>query len=119
MELKSIVKRFQLPWWQWLGYGGIACLLLFMVLPNSYYRMVAVPWIFVWQIGFLCLGIALLGGLRQFNQPFRPLGYGLDWAILVVAIACLLSTLLAPFRGVAPLAVGDDFGVWSDAVCLP
>ncbi len=65
--------------------------------------MAAFPWILLWQGGFLLLGLALLVMLRKFELPFRPLGYGLDWGILAVAIACGLSTVFAPFKGVALL----------------
>ncbi|OKH19777.1 O-antigen ligase family protein [[Limnothrix rosea] IAM M-220] len=96
-----MLERLQLPWWQWLGNVGVALLTIFMVLPESYYLMVTFPWILMWQLGFLCLGIALIGVIRQFDLPFRPLGYGLDWAIAAVIIACVLSTIFAPFPRVA------------------
>ncbi|MBV5261892.1 O-antigen ligase family protein [Synechococcus moorigangaii CMS01] len=86
---------------RWFAYGGALILIVFMFLPPSYYLMAAFPWILIWQGGFLLLGIALLVMLRKFEQPFRPLGYGLDWGILAVAIACGLSTIFAPFKGVA------------------
>ncbi len=86
---------------RWLACGGLALLIVFMFLPPSYYLMAAFPWILLWQGGFLFLGIALLVMLRKFERPFRPLGYGLDWGILAVAIACGLSTVFAPFKGVA------------------
>ena len=101
MEKQAILKQLKLPWWQWLGYFGAGLLTLFMVLPSHYFLMVAWPWLLIWQMGFLCLGLALLGLMRQFDVPFRPLGYGLDWAVLAVAIACILSTIFAPFPGVA------------------
>ncbi|AFY36945.1 O-antigen polymerase [[Leptolyngbya] sp. PCC 7376] len=101
MEKQSLLERLKLPWWQWLGYFGVLILTVFMILPSSYFLMVTFPPILLWQAGFLCLGIALLGLIRQFELPFHPLGYGLDWAVLAVAIACILSTIFAPFPGVA------------------
>lgn len=86
---------------QWLGYIGLGLLVGFMFAPYSYYVMAMFPWLVIWQAGFLLLGISLLVMIRQFNRPFRPLGYGLDWAVGAVAIACILSTVFAPFKGAA------------------
>ncbi|MEB3225613.1 MAG: O-antigen ligase family protein [Synechococcus sp.] len=86
---------------RWLAFGGLVVLLVFMFLPPSYYLMASFPWILIWQGGFFLLGLALLVMLRKFEQPFRPLGYGLDWAVLAVAISCGLSAIFAPFKGVA------------------
>lgn len=88
-------------WGRWCGYLGLGLLVGFMFLPYSYYLMITLPWMLIWQAGFLLLGISLVITLRQFDQPFRPLGYGLDWAVGAVAIACLLSMIFAPFRAVA------------------
>ncbi|NJN72091.1 MAG: hypothetical protein HC799_04385, partial [Limnothrix sp. RL_2_0] len=100
----------KIGWEQWLGYGGLGILLLFMFLPTSYYLMVAFPWIFLWQGGFFLLGITLLVMLRQFDRHFLPLGYGLDLAVGAVAIACVLSAIFAPFKGVAFLNLATIFG---------
>lgn len=103
----------KIGWEHWLGYGGLGMLLLFIFLPSSYYLMVAFPWIFLWQGGFFLLGIALLVMIRKFEIPFRPLGYGLDWAVGAVAIACVISAIFAPFKGVAflNLATISGYGV--------
>ncbi|BAW96131.1 hypothetical protein NIES970_10540 [[Synechococcus] sp. NIES-970] len=86
---------------KWLTFGGLGILVIFMFLPPSYYLMAAFPWILLWQGGFLLLGIGLMVLLRQFARPFLPLGYGLDWGVLAVAIACILSAIFAPHKGVA------------------
>ncbi len=113
MEKRSILERLKMPWWNWFGYVGVALLTIFTVLPESYYLMVTFPWILMWQAGFLCLGIALIGVIRQFDLPFRPLGYGLDWAVAAVFVACSLSAIFAPFPRVAmwQLATISGYGV--------
>ncbi|NJO94052.1 MAG: hypothetical protein HC820_06255 [Hydrococcus sp. RM1_1_31] len=47
----------------------------------------------------LLLGVWGIWMLRQFQLPFKPLGYGLDWAVGLMAVALLLSALLAHFLG--------------------
>ncbi|HEY9877485.1 MAG TPA: O-antigen ligase family protein [Leptolyngbyaceae cyanobacterium] len=85
------------------GLGGlvVAVIVLFTVLPLSYYRMVAWPWIGLWQVGFLTAGLLLIGLLRRFDHPFQRLGHGLDEWVLAVGVALVLSGLLSPFRAVA------------------
>ena len=80
-----------------LGWIGLLALAFFHWLPSSYWRMVGWPWILIWQAGFLSLGIWLVWMLRQFNTPFRPLGYGLDWLLGVTALVMVLSAVVAPF----------------------
>jgi O-antigen ligase len=86
---------------QWLGWLCLGMLVFFTGLPSSYDRMVAWPWITIWQLGFLLLGVWGIWMLRQFQVPFKPLGYGLDWTIGVIAIALLLSTAFCPFPRLA------------------
>ncbi|MGB2925984.1 MAG: O-antigen ligase family protein [Limnothrix sp.] len=110
--MEQVATR-SVQWERWLGWAGLALLIVFMFLPNNYYLMVAFPWVMMWQLGFLLLGLSLLISLRRFDQPFRPLGYGLDWAAGAVAIACVLSAIMAPFKGVAfwNLATISGYGV--------
>ena len=86
---------------QWIGIVGLVALLSFTWLPNSYLRMVGWPYCLWWQ-GAFCL---LLGwsvwAIRQFSQPFRVLGYQLDWVVLFWAVGGILSSLTAQFRSVA------------------
>ena len=91
------------PVWrgQWLGYICLAMLVFYTWLPNSYYLMVSYPWIIVWQVGFLALGIWTIWMLRQFKTPFKLLGYGLDWAVGAIMVAVILSGLFAPFKTVS------------------
>ena len=86
---------------QWIGGACLLALATFTWMPESYSRMVAWPWILIWQTGFLVLGIWGIWMLRQFQIPFRPLGYGLDWALGLVALSIILSGALAPFPEVA------------------
>ena len=86
---------------QWIGGACLLALATFTWMPESYSRMVAWPWILIWQAGFLVLGIWGIWMLRQFQIPFRPLGYGLDWALGLVALSIILSGALAPFPEVA------------------
>ncbi|VEP16280.1 Lipid A core-O-antigen ligase-like enyme [Hyella patelloides LEGE 07179] len=86
---------------QWLGYICLAMLVFYTWLPNSYYLMVSYPWIIVWQIGFLALGIWIIWMLRQFKIPFKLLGYGLDWAVAAIMVALILSGIFAQFKVVS------------------
>ncbi|AFY76048.1 lipid A core-O-antigen ligase-like enyme [Pleurocapsa sp. PCC 7327] len=86
---------------QWLGWLGLAILVFFTWLPYSYELMVSSPWIAIWQLGFLLLGVWAIWMLRQFQLPFKPLGHGLDWALGLIAIALFLSTLFCQFRQLA------------------
>jgi putative inorganic carbon (hco3(-)) transporter len=86
---------------QWLGLAGFFALLSFTWLPNSYSLMVGWPYCLWWQ-GAFCLLIGWSVWMsRQFALPFRPLGYGLDWAIFIVICGSGLSALTAEFRLVA------------------
>jgi O-antigen ligase len=86
---------------QWLGYICLGMLVFFTWLPNSYYLMVSYPWIIIWQVGFLCLGIWAIWMLRQFKIPFKPLGYGLDWIVGLGLVAVILSGIFSQFKQVA------------------
>ncbi|MGP1373307.1 MAG: O-antigen ligase family protein [Almyronema sp.] len=91
------------PRWrgQALGWFCLAALIFFTWLPASYFRMVGWPWILIWQLGFLAMGIWVIWMLRQFAIPFRPLGYGLDWLVGLTALGLVLSASLSDFPTVA------------------
>ncbi len=96
------------PWrGQWLGYICIAMLVFFTWLPNSYYLMVSYPWIIIWQVGFLALGLWTVWMLRQFKIPFKLLGYGLDWAVGAMVIALILSGIFARFKVVSAWSISQ------------
>lgn len=85
----------------WLGGVGLLAVVVMTWLPHSYLRMVSWPWALVWQLGFLAFGIWLVWLLRQFHVPFRPLGYGLDWAIVATGIGLIVCSLASDFKTVA------------------
>jgi O-antigen ligase len=70
-------------------------------LPHSYLRMVSWPWALVWQLGFLAFGSWLVWQLRQFHVPFRPMGYGLDWAVVGTGVGLIVCSLASDFKTVA------------------
>ncbi|MGF1478427.1 MAG: O-antigen ligase family protein [Cyanophyceae cyanobacterium] len=86
---------------QWLGWISLAVLVFFTWLPNSYLLMVAYPWIAVWQLGFLLLGVWAIWMLRQFGLPFRGLGYGLDWVVGLIVVTLIVSGAFSEFPQVA------------------
>ncbi|WP_013322988.1 O-antigen ligase family protein [Gloeothece verrucosa] len=98
---------------QWLGWLVLGILVLFTWLPNNYYLVVAWPWIVVWQTGFLLLGVWLIWMLRQFQIPFRCVGYGFDGFVVWTAITLILSAIFSQFVGVAAwnVSIGIYYGV--------
>ncbi|MGG6238624.1 O-antigen ligase family protein [Nodosilinea sp. AN01ver1] len=70
-------------------------------LPHSYLRMVGWPWALVWQAGFLAIAVWLIRQLRQLDRPFRPLGYGLDWAVAATGLSLIICSLASDFKTVA------------------
>ncbi len=84
-----------------MGVLGLACILTFSWIPNSYYMMVGWPWILLWQAAFLLLGAWSIWAIRQFSVPFRLLGYGLDWVIGAALVATVISAINAEFKAVA------------------
>ncbi|HEY9735363.1 MAG TPA: O-antigen ligase family protein [Trichocoleus sp.] len=104
--MTQFTSRFSLPSVQvpvQVGLGGllVGTVALFTWLPDSYYRMVAWPWIVLWQAGFVAAGLLLIGRLRQFNQPFYRLGQGFDWLLALTLVAVALSGLRSSFPAVA------------------
>ncbi len=96
------------PWrGQWLGYICITMLIVFTWLPHSYFLMVSYPWIIIWQLGFLALGIWMIWMLRQFKIPFKLLGYGLDWAVGAMVTALILSGIFARFKVVSTWSISQ------------
>lgn len=86
---------------QWTGILGLCGLLAFSWIPNSYYTMVSWPWIGIWQVAFLMLGVWNIRVIRQFSIPYRLLGYGLDWVVGVALLSSIVSALNADFTTVA------------------
>ncbi|WP_346291862.1 O-antigen ligase family protein [Sphaerothrix gracilis] len=95
---------------QILGWLCLAALVCFTWLPASYFRMVGWPWILIWQLGFLCMGLWLISMLRQFTIPFRSLGYGLDALAGLTALGLVLTAAGSQFRSVAAWNIGLVFG---------
>lgn len=85
----------------WLGGIGLTAVVVMTWLPHSYLRMVGWPWALVWQLGFLAFGGWLIWLLRQFELPFRPLGYGLDWAVAGTGASLIICSLASDFKTVA------------------
>ncbi|PSN20709.1 hypothetical protein C7271_00820 [filamentous cyanobacterium CCP5] len=85
---------------------GVAVLGLavFSPLPQSYYRMVSWPWCLIWQLSFLLLVGIAIALLRQFQRPFRPLGYGLDGLVILMGGILAFSSLATQFK---PVALGN------------
>jgi putative inorganic carbon (HCO3(-)) transporter len=86
---------------RWLMVPSMVAFVIFSWLPNSYHRMVAWPWILIWEIGWITLLVGGIWQLRQLQQPFRLLGYGLDGVILGLAIVAVFSSLASPFPQIA------------------
>jgi putative inorganic carbon (HCO3(-)) transporter len=95
---------------QWLAWPGLLAFVTFCWLPLSYFRMVGWPWILIWQFAWLVLLGWGLWQLRQFQHPFRALGYGLDAWLAAIAGVLLLSSLLADFPRVA---------LWNLSLAIP
>ncbi|MEA5451565.1 O-antigen ligase family protein [Leptolyngbya sp. CCNP1308] len=100
----------------WLGGIGLVAVVVMTWLPHSYMRMVGWPWALVWQLGFLAFGGWLIWLLRQFELPFRPLGYGLDWAVTGTGASLIICSLASDFKTVALwnviLATGYFFALY-------
>ncbi|MGB5972625.1 MAG: O-antigen ligase family protein [Nodosilinea sp.] len=95
LSSQPIAQAVRLPW---LGAVGIAAVVIMTWLPHSYLRMVGWPWVLVWQAGFLAIAAVLMSQLRQLEQPFRPLGYGLDWAVAATGLGLIVCSLASDFR---------------------
>lgn len=76
---------------------GFAAYILFTILPDSSTRMVAFPWVLLWQAGLLCFAIAGLLNLWRREKPFYLLGSGFDWAIGSGLVTLSLSTMFSRF----------------------
>jgi O-antigen ligase len=84
-----------------IGVVALGLLVLFAWLPYSYYRMVQWPYIVLWQLGFGLCGAWCMVQLRQFKQPFLPLGHGFDVMVGITLLGIGLSSWAASFRAVA------------------
>lgn len=70
-------------------------------MPLSYYRLVAWPWMVLWQVGWLTLlGWGMIR-LRQFQRPVVALGHGLDWVMAATGLTLVVASLMADFPRVA------------------
>lgn len=103
MAIDLFAKSAQNLSWrgQALGCFCLVIIVLFTWLPYSYYEMVALPGIVVWQVGFIALGIWGIWLLRQFELPFRCLGWGFDWVVGSGAISLIISAIFAQFTQVS------------------
>lgn len=100
--LKPFSSLTTQPWRkQWLLLGGLLALSVFAWLPDGYGRMMTWGWLGLWQGGFVAIALWLLVSLRQYQQPWQPLGYGLDWGMLLVGVVSLASGIRAAHPEVA------------------
>jgi putative inorganic carbon (HCO3(-)) transporter len=99
-----------------LGMGGLG---LFAWIPLSYYRMVMWPLILLWQAGFALILGWLIWRLRQFERPFRPLGYGWDGVMVATVLGLGLSAWGAPFKAIALWQLAWGLGLWLAALWPP
>lgn len=81
----------------WLYLGGLVLLGSFAWIPDSYFKMVGWPCSLVWQVGFVIIAAGCCYRLRLFQDPFRRLGHGLDWAVLALVASLVISSLMAQF----------------------
>lgn len=84
-----------------LGCFCLIIIVLFTWLPFSYYEMVALPGIVVWQLGLIALGIEGIKLLRQFKLSFCCLGWGFDKVVGLGVISLIISTIFARFPQVS------------------
>lgn len=99
---------------------GILCLglyILFTLMPDSHSLMVAWPWVFVWQLTWLCPVLWLVGQLWQ-RSPIPRLQHGLDWLAALAVIGLLLSTVLAAFPNQARWYTGAALGGIAALYCI-
>lgn len=86
---------------EWILLIALTGLVIFAWLPNSYFQMVGLPWSIVWQISFLAISSWLIYALRRFNCPFYRLGHGLDWGLLALTLAMIVSASFSAFPSLA------------------
>ncbi len=79
--------------------------------------MVAWPWVFVWQLTWLCPVLWLVGQLWQ-RSPIPRLQHGLDWLAALAVIGLLLSTVLAAFPNQARWYTGAALGGIAALYCI-
>ena len=104
------IKSLSQPKIDWLVIFSIFGLGFFFLLPVSYIKMLALPWVLLWQLAFLSANAYLIWALRRFDVPFRRLGYGLDWVVVAFSGVIIVSPLVAPFPKLAawyvPMVLG-------------
>lgn len=99
--------------WPWLAVPSALAFGLFSLLPWSYFRMVGWPWLLLWQGAGLGLMVAVLGRLRRWAWPWRPLGHGLDWVLAALGLVAVAAAVTSEFPALARwnLAVAGVYGV--------
>lgn len=80
---------------------ALAALAIFAWIPNSYYRMVSLPYALIWQSGFWLMAGYVMYRLRKLKIQFNYLGHGLDRPLLALVIVLLLSGFLSMFPALA------------------
>lgn len=99
---------------------GILCLglyFLFTLMPDSHSIMVSWPWVFVWQLTWLCPVLWLVGQLWQ-RSPIPRLQQGLDWLAALTVAGLLLSASLARFPNQARWYTGAALGGIAAIYCI-
>lgn len=99
---------------------GMLCLglyALFTLIPDSHSIMVAWPWVFVWQLTWLCPILWLAGQLWQ-RSPIPRLQQGLDWLAALTVVGLFLSTVLAAFPNQARWYTGAAVGGIAAIYCI-
>jgi O-antigen ligase len=90
---------------------------VFSGLPLSYYRLVAWPWITLWQVDWLVLLGWGMVRLRQMHHPFYCLGHSLDGWLAALGLILVVSGGFSAFPRVAlwnaSLVVTYGLGVYA------
>ncbi|NJL49223.1 MAG: hypothetical protein HC929_19420 [Leptolyngbyaceae cyanobacterium SM2_5_2] len=120
--------RLGFSWAVWLPGAHLITAGVFSGLPLSYYRLVAWPWVVLWQVGWLLLLGWGMARLRQRHHPFYRLGHGLDGWLAALGLTLILSGGFSAFPRVAvwniSLAISYGLGLytyrnWVDQNGLP
>jgi tetratricopeptide (TPR) repeat protein len=109
--------RFESRWNRWLPSVYLMAFAGFSGLPLSYYRLMAWPWITLWQVGWLVLLGWGMVRLRQMYHPFYRLGHGLDGWLAALGLILVVSGGFSAFPRVAlwnaSLVVTYGLGVYA------
>jgi O-antigen ligase len=74
--------------------------IVFTLIADSSTLVVSWSWVFIWQVALLCPVLWLLWVIWH-QKRFPYLGQGLDWGILLIVIALIISTAFAQFHSQA------------------